>query len=337
MYNYSVLDLSYNQVKTLDDFPGEMPKLVKLSLKKNVMENLKGIENFPALTYLKLSRNNIGSLNDLKKLSGLKLLKGISLYKNPLAEEKQLYTVAVLAACPYLESLDHNPCADIRKKFQQDGILDDLPPSEVVDERPDTRPDSASGVASSSLGFNTGGGSGSNWAARNGSALVGQQSSTSGDGAGFKNQKLAMMKGFSKQTVKPNAPRVSSLEKSTGDNRERQIVQDAEFKFDEQPDDDEDTEKDVRTPGADDDDIFSLNPKALSTVKLAFEKKVKEKPCVIGSSSKKDEEIWLGSPTHPIGYFKRVSNSNYKVVGDGLWMLMASKTIVIKLIEEVIL
>jgi Leucine-rich repeat (LRR) protein len=111
-----VLDLSYNQIESLSTFQGELPKLVKLSLKKNKLKSLVNIGNFPALTYLKLSRNNLESLSELARLSKLKALKGISLYKNPLEEDRAQYTQAILAACPQLESLDHNSCTEARKR-----------------------------------------------------------------------------------------------------------------------------------------------------------------------------------------------------------------------------
>ena len=44
-------------------------------------------------------------------------MKGVSLYKNPLAEEKQTYTKVVLGVCKNLESLDHNEVEEIKGKL----------------------------------------------------------------------------------------------------------------------------------------------------------------------------------------------------------------------------
>lgn len=326
--------MSYNLVRSIEDFPGELPKLVKMSLKKNSMENLRGIECFPSLTYLKLSRNNISDIQELKRLSNLGNLKGISLYKNPLSEDKKVYTIAVLSACHQLESLDHNSCSDIRKRFEQEGLIDDLPRSEIIDDK-DIPGDSVSGIIASTTAYRPSNTTGNSWMPKYPSPNL-AQSSVSGDSSAFKNQKLAMVKGLTKQATKNSLARVASQDKSSLEYRDKIDAKDQDSKYEDAGDEDEDdTDKESRSPAAEDDDIFSLNPKVLATVKLAFDKKLKERVFVIGSVSKKDEEVWLGSPTHPIGYFKRISNNNYKVVGDGLWMLMASKTTTIKLIEEV--
>ena len=339
-----VLDLSYNQIESLSTFQSELPKLVKLSLKKNKMKSLINISNFPALTYLKLSRNNLENLSELSRLSKLKSLKGISLYKNPLEEDKTLYVQTVLAACPYLESLDHNNIADVKK-----GSV--VPPAnnshEVSDGfmfKPDRddrsekleRPGSGKPrVGSSGAERNPSEGISNNNSKHSeirptSANLVRKDPSPSDHGNAFKNTKLTLSKGMGaggsvSQKVRPLQPPQpqNSNKNERSDQKE----------YEEGGDDDDEPERD--SPPADGDDIFSMNPKSLSTIKLAWEKKLKERPGLLTSGGKKDEEIWLGSAGYPIGYFKKIGTNNYKVVGDGLWMLMASKATSIKAVEEV--
>lgn len=302
---------------------------MKLSLKMNKMVNLKGINNFPALTYLKLSRNNLEDIEELAKLSTLKNLKGISLYKNPLAEDKTQYTSAVLSACPQLESLDHNSCGDTKKKQDKDSAHDSKISKEKIDY--DSKADQPSEMVSASNGFGANSTT-TKWSKKQSTTAMSK--TTSNDKPEFQNQKIAMAKGYITDEKFGPAPRHNSLEKSSLDKREKEI-RETEYRFDEAMDEDDD-DKDASSPNPEEeDDIFAMNPKSLTTVKIAFERKIKERSAYLGSSGKKDEEIWLGTPTHPIGYFKRIGGNNYKIVGDGLWMLMAAKTVAIKSIDEV--
>lgn len=319
--------MSYNLIKTLTDFEHELPKLMKLSLKMNKMVNLKGIDRFPALTYLKLSRNNIDNIQEVNRLSILKYLKGISLYKNPLAEDKQIYTNAILTACPNLESLDHNACGDMKKR----GDRDVLQESKISKDRLEDKSDIVAETVSASNGFGTTTTTGAKWNKKQSSTGIAKVAPP--ETAEFQNQKLAMVKGINSDD-KFTGQRQTSVDKIAADRRDKEN-RDTEYKFDEGMDDDDDDKDAVSPTAEEEDDIFSMNPKSMATVKLAFERKVKEKTSLLGSSTKKDEEIWLGTPTHPIGYFKRIGGNNYKVVGDGLWMLMAAKTVAIKSIDEV--
>lgn len=113
-----MLDLSYNQVESLHGFKGQLQKLVKLSLKKNKMNSLANIEAFPNVNYLKLSRNCIDSFAEVKKLAKLRTLKGVSLYDNPVCEDKRAYCLAVLQLCPFLETLDHKSCLEVKKAHE---------------------------------------------------------------------------------------------------------------------------------------------------------------------------------------------------------------------------
>lgn len=107
-----ILDLSYNNITKLPTNPAlSLPRLIKLSLKKNNLRFLSGIQKFPSLTYLKLSRNNLSSLNEIKRLGHVKGLKGVSLYRNPISEGESQgeYIETLIKVCPNLESLDHVP------------------------------------------------------------------------------------------------------------------------------------------------------------------------------------------------------------------------------------
>jgi hypothetical protein len=53
--------------------------------------------------------------------------------------------------------------------------------------------------------------------------------------------------------------------------------------------------------------------------------------------SPKDQEIYLGSPSNYIGFIKKTGNNSYKVVGDGLFSFLSSKSINIKTVEELTL
>lgn len=111
------MDLSYNEIVSLKNTNLRLKRLVKLSLKKNKLVDLKGIENFPHLNYLKLSRNSIESLVEVKRLGNLPELKGVSLYRNPINDDKKLYASVILRICKKLESLDHTSVEEIRKKY----------------------------------------------------------------------------------------------------------------------------------------------------------------------------------------------------------------------------
>ena len=111
------MDLSYNQLISLKNLDFSLKKLVKLSLKKNLLEDLIGIEKFPFLNYLKLSRNNIKDFGEIDRLKSLAKLKGVSLYRNPMSDNKRVYAAQVLKVCKELESLDHNSIAEIRKRY----------------------------------------------------------------------------------------------------------------------------------------------------------------------------------------------------------------------------
>lgn len=116
---HRILDLSYNNlVKLPSNPPLDFPRLVKLSLKKNNLKGLSGIEKFQSLTYLKLSRNDLSSLGEIKKLSNLKTIKGISLYRNPVSDSTnpKEYIQTLVTVCPNLESLDHIPIQTLWEK-----------------------------------------------------------------------------------------------------------------------------------------------------------------------------------------------------------------------------
>ena len=109
---------------SLSELNFSLPRLVKLSLKKNKLIDLKGLENFTNLNYLKLSRNNIEGLVEIKRLSLLPNLKGVSLYRNPINEDKRLYVTLILSVCKNLESLDHTNVEEIRKKYNLDATVE---------------------------------------------------------------------------------------------------------------------------------------------------------------------------------------------------------------------
>lgn len=98
-----------------------LKSLVKLSLKKNRLVKLKGIEKFPKVNYLKLSRNNITSMNEVQRLGSLDQLKGVSLYKNPVSEDKAVYTKSLMTICKNLESLDHTDIKELQLKYGLSG------------------------------------------------------------------------------------------------------------------------------------------------------------------------------------------------------------------------
>lgn len=105
--NLMVINLSYNNIRNLNFVNSKMSQVLKLSLKKNLLNELVGIENFPNLKFLKLSRNELSQYGEIQRLNKLKNQKGLSLYKNPI-EVDENYTEKILQICPFLESLDHN-------------------------------------------------------------------------------------------------------------------------------------------------------------------------------------------------------------------------------------
>jgi hypothetical protein len=105
--NLMVINLSYNNIVNLRAVKNSMGSVLKLSLKKNALTELLNIENFENVKFLKLSRNDLSSYQEILRLGKLKNLKGLSLYKNPI-ELNDNYVNKILTVCPYLESLDHN-------------------------------------------------------------------------------------------------------------------------------------------------------------------------------------------------------------------------------------
>ena len=98
-HNLMVINLSYNLVNNLRSIKNVVPSVLKLSLKKNAMNEQTNIETFPNVKFLKLSRNDISSYQEILKLSKLKNLKGLSLYKNPI-ELDEAYSSKILSICP---------------------------------------------------------------------------------------------------------------------------------------------------------------------------------------------------------------------------------------------
>lgn len=119
------MDLSYNQIKSLRRLDFKLDKLIKLSLKKNQLQDLLGVENFPKLNYLKLSRNSIKELSEVDRLAELKQLKGVSLYRNPMSENKRAYAAYIIQTCKKLESLDHNSIEEVKKRYMLEEESDD--------------------------------------------------------------------------------------------------------------------------------------------------------------------------------------------------------------------
>lgn len=110
-----VINLSYNNIVNLKAIKNQMPSVLKLSLKKNNLNELLNIENFENVKFLKLSRNDLSNYQEIIRLGKLKNLKGLSLYKNPV-ELNENYANKILTVCPHLESLDHNEVTNQNNK-----------------------------------------------------------------------------------------------------------------------------------------------------------------------------------------------------------------------------
>lgn len=307
----AVLDLSYNRLSSspsamsssggssnnppsLCNLSVPLPSLSKLSLKKNQLTTLEVLPKlFPSLIHLKLSRNSLSSLQELSFLKHLTFLRGVSLYKNPLASDKSLYIQTVLSECPWLESLDHQACEEMRQKYVEEKSKGQDRGEVIRKERGDRT------VAS-----------------------------VSPSPPPPRRPSLEVLQGKKER----------EREVGTGQAKTEDIIE--EFKNrgivnvnkgGKKREEKEEVEAEVEES---DDDLLLMDPKSIGTVKLAFEKKLKERSGTLGLDSKKDEEIWLGLPNHPIGFFKRVSNNSYRIFGDGLFMMLSSKTVNIRTVEE---
>lgn len=155
----------------------------------------------------------------------------------------------------------------------------------------------------------------------------------------FKNQTVLLSKAFNNSRIgkNPATEKSPSAERKAASTEAREPPKEIEVnRFEDAQEDDEEMEKEETVRGGNPEDLHSMNPKSLSAVRLAFEKVLRDKNSIMGSTAKSEEEIWLGSAqTHPIGMFKRTGTNTYRVVGDGIWMMMASKVVNLKSIEEV--
>ncbi len=314
------MDLSYNQVESLHGFKGQLLKLMKLSLKKNKMNSLANIEAFPNVNYLKLSRNNIDSFAEIKKLAKLRSLKGVSLYDNPVGDDKRVYCIAVLQICPFLETLDHKSCLEVKKSH--DIKEEDLLKREEERKRvavPHQSTEKPRDPSPKNSKQNT---------------LINEDKQLQ-----FKNQTVLLSKAFNNSRVgkNPATDKSPSVERKVVATEAREQLKEIEVnRFDDAQEEEEELEKDETVRGGNPEDLHAMNPKSLSAVRLAFEKVLRDKNSILGSTAKSDEEVWLGSSqSHPIGMFKRTGSNTYRVVGDGIWMMMASKVVNLKAIEEV--
>ena len=352
--------MSSNQIETLNSFNGILNKLVKLSLKKNKLVSLAKLDSFPAVTYLKLSRNNLTSLESLSVLSNLKSLKGISLYKNPLAEDRDEYLRAVHEYCPTLESLDH----EVQKGKDPDQIS--------LDTKPSQQPGGLSEITGKNTSTPTAGYREGASKRQQGQGVIGGLTVNHEPRASSANQTKKPVIQESSSVSNPRSTKISKAGNSQGGqisiiqagnsggfgtivkaaSVERvhtgpnDVFRQDAVKDENMIDDDEientkalqlDGQKGSlsRTGNSDQDTIYSMDPKSLDTIKTIFEKKMKDRPTYMSAIPKKEEEIWLGNPNHPIGFCKKITNNNYKITGDGLWMMMYTKTIPVKTIEEI--
>lgn len=295
-----------------------------MSLKKNKLLDLTNIEAFPNVNYLKLSRNVLESPSELKKLGKLKVLKGVSLYDNPLADDKRLYSKMVMEICPNLESLDHKSCSEVKKKYE---IEDQEINAKHMDNNKLTyklmQGSDISQKETSPKGLKV--------------ISIPTEHQPQQEASHLKNQTVILSKAFSNPRRKNNSTdKPISAERKGGEAAVRDTGKDVDEKDDENMEDEEDIDKDEGKGEENADGIASMNPKSMSAVKLSFEKILSEKTSILQTNLKIEQEVWLGnSPTHPIGFFKKVGTNGYRVVGDGIWMMMASKVVALKSIEEV--
>ena len=240
----------------------------------------------------------------------------MSLYDNPVCEDKRAYCVAVLQLCPSLETLDHKSCLEVKKAhdirdedllLRKDEERKRVPRAHQSTEKP--REPSPKLVT------------------RPGSSQPAEERPLQ-----LKNQTVLLSKAFNNSRV----GKQPAVDKSPSAERRVAVTEAEANRFEELAEEDEELEKDETVRGGNPEDLHAMNPKSLSAVRLAFEKVLREKSSLLGSTAKSDEEVWLGgSQAHPIGTFKRTGANGYRVVGDGLWMMMASKVVNLKAIEEV--
>jgi Leucine-rich repeat (LRR) protein len=334
---------------------------VKLSLKKNKLVNLSKLDSFPNVTYLKLSRNNIGSLSSLSVLANLKSLKGVSLYNNPLAENREEYLRAVHEFCPTLESLDH----EVHKGKDADQLSQDT--KQASQQTQILAESQMKNSSTPSAGYREGAskrqvvqGAGTiviqneprASSANNSKKPLISESSSLGNPRPTKISKAINSQGGQISIIQAGSSggfggqsKAQSVERAiSGPNdayRSESVPQEDNGGDDDDADQFRATQLDgqkgnlSRTANSDPDSIYSMDPKSMDTIKAIFEKKMKDRPSYMTNTQKKDEEIWLGNPNHPIGFYKKASANSYKITGDGLWMMMSTKTVPVKTIEEI--
>jgi hypothetical protein len=64
----------------------------------------------------------------------------VSLYKNPLADDKLVYTKVVLGVCKNLESLDHNDVEEMKGKLELQNLSNIDVDKEIGQSNPSEKP-----------------------------------------------------------------------------------------------------------------------------------------------------------------------------------------------------
>lgn len=80
------LNLSYNEIRHLAEFPYRVPSVSKLNLAGNGIQNIAGLEKMYALEHLDLSNNSLYEVPDVLILGNLPLLTALHVKGNPLTD-----------------------------------------------------------------------------------------------------------------------------------------------------------------------------------------------------------------------------------------------------------
>ena len=110
MDNLEILSIGRNLLKAISGLD-TAPKLQELWISYNSIDKLSGIEKAPGLRILYISNNKIASWAEIDRLKDLTNLKELLLVGNPLyndtpEDKRGDYRVEVLKRCPTLLKLD---------------------------------------------------------------------------------------------------------------------------------------------------------------------------------------------------------------------------------------
>ena len=338
--NLMVINLSYNNIVNLRSIKNQMPSVLKLSQKKNNLNELLNIENFENVKFLKLSRNDLSNYQEIIRLGKLKNQKGLSLYKNPV-EQNENYANKILTVCPYLESLDHNEVSNQNTKDVPEPIEKEITKIQTQKDKESEHLTQSNNKSTKNEkeksvfdDKNSKGGVSQDKKTTNASRKTKAESAFTNIDLTDLDQiktKLKDSQDYSNEKIFPNTKK-----EPLGLNVNNNIFSEKEnTKVEKEIINVEDKIAEKNNGNFDEDEINQklLKDKSpMERVKYLFKRHTET--FSITSKNSKDKEIWLGSKSNPAGFIKLTNSGAVRVVGDGIFSFVENKNIY-KTMDEV--